>query len=313
MRRAHNILLIFLFPLMLVELRCFAQDAPVYEQYVFDNALLNPAFVGIVDLIQVKAAHRQQWIGFGAENTPHTTFLMFRSRLKDRNGGIGGFIYNDRNAVNSQTGLQLNGSFQFLLRTNRKTRTILSFGFGATVFMHTYDETNFERDIYDPIVNYSSKNYFGYDANFGVLLTHGGFLSGISGKTFWLTNHMQLCPLLVYKTNIKNLNQIDIGVRYKLMSGKKVRTVYTKDENEVIIGLLYKQTFDVGNISPLSISPMVGFAIKGLTISYLCDISLTGIQMCNYGSHQISIGYRFYRDKFTVLGKHNVASMVYDF
>lgn len=341
MRRAQCILLIFLFPLMLVELRCFAQDAPVYEQYVFDNALLNPAFVGIVDLVQVKAAHRQQWIGFGAENTPHTTFLMFRSRLKDRNGGIGGFIYNDRNAVNSQTGLQLNGSFQFLLRTNRKTRTILSFGFGATVFMHTYDETNFERDIYDPIVNYSSKNYFGYDANFGVLLTHGGFLSGISvnnllqwtspaynqalersprlnmnlhvGKIFWLTNHMQLCPLLVYKTNIKNLNQIDIGVRYKLMSGKKVRTVYTKDENEVIIGLLYKQTFDVGNISPLSISPMVGFAIKGLTISYLCDISLTGIQMCNYGSHQISIGYRFYRDKFTVLGKHNVASMVYDF
>lgn len=341
MRRATCILFVILFPLMFVGNKCFAQDAPVYEQYVFDNTLLNPAFTGIVDLTEVKAAHRQQWIGFGPRNTPSTTFLMVRSRLKNRNGGLGGFLYTDKNGVNSQTGLQLNGSFQFLIRTNRKTRTILSFGFGGTVFMHTYDETDFERDIYDPIVNYSKKNYFGYDANFGVLLTHGGLITGVSfdnllqwtcpaynqvlerslrvnmnvhvGKIFWLTNHMQLCPLLVYKTNIKNLNQIDIGLRYKLMSGKKVRTVYTKDENEVIIGLIYKQTLDVGNCSPLSISPMIGFAFKGITISYLCDLGLTGIQKYNYGSHQIALGFRMYRDKFTTLGKHNIASMVYDF
>jgi len=207
--------------------------------------------------------------------------------------------------------------------------------------MHTYDETDFETDVYDPILNYGKKNYYGYDANFGVLLTHGGLLTGVSfdnllqwtcpaynqalerspsvnmnvhvGKIFWLTNHIQLCPLVVYKTNIKNLNQVDLGLHLKLMSGKKVRTVYTKDENEIIIGLTYKQTLDVGNQSPLSISPMVGFIFKGITISYLCDFGLTGIQKYNYGSHQVALGYRFYRDKFTTLGKHNVASMVYDF
>ena len=213
---------------------------------------------------------------------------------------------------------------------------------GCSLFTtYTYDQTDFETDIYDPVVDYSRRNYYGYDANFGVLFTHGGFLTGVSfdnllqwtcpaynqaleratrinmnvhvGKIFWLTNHMQLCPLLVYKTNIKNMNQIDIGLKYKLMSGKKIRTVYTKDENEVIIGLTYKQTLDVGNLSPLSISPMVGFTFKGITISYLCELGLTGIQRYNYGSHQIALGYRWYRDKFTSLGKHNVASMVYDF
>ena len=95
-----------------------AQDAPVYEQYVFDNTLLNPAFTGLVDIIQVKAAHRQQWIGYGQRNAPSTTFLMFRSRIKDRDGGLGGFLYTDRNGVNSQTGLQVNGSFQFLMLTH---------------------------------------------------------------------------------------------------------------------------------------------------------------------------------------------------
>lgn|GEM_PF-717480 len=341
MRKAGHILTVILLSLFMTGTYAHAQDAPVYEQYVFDNTLLNPAFTGIVDLIQVKAAHRQQWIDFGPRNTPSTTFLMFRSRLKNRNGGLGGFLYTDRNGVNSQTGLQVNGSFQFLLRTNRTTRTILSFGFGGTVFMHTYDETDFETDVYDPILNYGKKNYYGYDANFGVLLTHGGLLTGVSfdnllqwtcpaynqalerspsvnmnvhvGKIFWLTNHIQLCPLVVYKTNIKNLNQVDLGLHLKLMSGKKVRTVYTKDENEIIIGLTYKQTLDVGNQSPLSISPMVGFIFKGITISYLCDFGLTGIQKYNYGSHQVALGYRFYRDKFTTLGKHNVASMVYDF
>ena len=341
MRKALRILLVILFSFLMMGTKSFAQDAPVYEQYVFDNTLLNPAFTGLVDIIQVKAAHRQQWIGFGADKTPSTTFLMFRSRFKTRDGGLGGFLYTDKNGVNSQTGLQVNGSFQFLMRTKRKTKTILSFGFGATVFMHTYDESRFDRDIYDPIVNYSSHNYFGYDANFGVLLTHGGLLAGVSfdnllqwtcpvynlelerslsvnmnvhaGKTFWLASNMQLCPLLVFKTNMKNMNQMDLGVRFKILSGKKIRTVYTKDENEVVLGLTYKQTLDVGNVSPLSVSPMVGFVIKNISVSYLCEIGLTGIQRYNFGSHQIALGFRLYRDKFTTLDKHNVASMVYDF
>ncbi|MBR3798089.1 MAG: type IX secretion system membrane protein PorP/SprF [Bacteroidales bacterium] len=341
MRKAWRILLVILFPLVLAEARTFAQDAPVYEQYVFDNTLLNPAFTGLVDMIQVKAAHRQQWIGFGPEKTPSTTFLMFRSRFKARDGGLGGFLYTDKNGVNSQTGLQVNGSFQFLMRTKRNIKTILSFGFGATVFMHTYDESRFDRDIYDPIVDYSTKNCFGYDANFGVLLTHGGLIAGVSfdnllqwtcpaynqrlerslsvnmnvhaGKTFWLMSNMQLAPLVIFKTNMKNMNQMDLGVRFKLLSGKKIRTVYTKDENEVVIGLTYKQTLDVGNVSPLSISPMVGFIVKNISVSYLCEIGLTGLQRYNFGSHQIALGFRLYRDKFTTLDKHNVASMVYDF
>lgn len=341
MCKALRILLVILFPFLIMGTKSFAQDAPVYEQYVFSNTLLNPAFIGLVDMIEVKAAHRQQWMGFGTRNTPRTTFLMFRSRIKDRDGGLGGFIFTDQNAVNTQTGLQLNGSFQFLMRTKRKTRTILSFGFGATVFVHTYDESSFDRDIYDPIVNYSRQNYFGYDANFGVLLTHGGLIAGVSfnnllqwtcpvynlelerspsvnmnihaGKTFWLTAGMQVSPLIIYKTNLKNLNQIDLGVRLKFLSGNRIHTVYTKNENEFVIGLTYKQTLDVGNVSPLSISPMVGFVMKGVSVSYLCDIGLTSLQRYNYGTHQIALGFRLYRDKFTTLDKHNVASMVYDF
>ena len=227
------------------------------------------------------------------------------------------------------------------MRTKRKTKTILSFGFGATIFIHTYDESSFDRDIYDPIVNYSKRNYLGYDANFGMLLTHGGYIFGVSfnnllqwvcpaynvelerspsvnmnihaGKTFWLTPHMQIVPLLIYKTNMTNLNQMDFGVRFKILSGNKIRTIYTKDENEIVIGLTYKQTLDVGNQSPLSISPMVGVVYKGISVSYLCDIGLTNLQRYNFGTHQISLGFRLYRDKFTTLDKHNVASMVYDF
>jgi len=341
MCKAWRILLIMFFSLVLTKNVLVAQDAPVYEQYVFDNTLLNPAFTGLVDIIQVKAAHRQQWIGFGPEKTPSTTFLMYRSRFKARDGGIGGFLYTDKNGVNSQTGLQVNGSFQFLMRTKRKTKTILSFGFGATIFLHTYDESRFDRDIYDPIVDYSTKNYLGYDANFGVLLNHGGFLAGVSfdnllqwvcpaynlelerslsvnmnvhtGKTFWLSSDMQLCPLIVFKTNMKNMNQMDLGIRFKILSGNKIRTIYTKEENEIVLGLIYKQTLDVGNVSPLSISPMVGIVYKSISVSYLCDIGLTGLQRYNFGSHQIALGFRIYRDKFTTLDKHNIASMVYDF
>lgn len=341
MCRIWKSILLLMFTFLLGGMVVRAQEAPVYEQYVFDNTLLNPAFTGLVDIIQVKAAHRQQWIGFGPEKTPSTTFLMYRSRFKARDGGLGGFLYTDKNGANSQTGVHVNGSFQFLMRTKRQTRTILSFGMGVTLFMHTYDETRFDRDIYDPIVDYSKRNYFGYDADFGVLLTHGGLIAGVSfnrllqwvcpaynvelerspsvnmnvhvGKTFWLATNMQVAPLLIYKTNMKNLNQIDLGMRVKFLSGNKIHTIYTKDENEFVIGLTYKQTLDVGNYSPLSISPMVGVVYKGISVSYLCDIGLTGLQRYNFGTHQIALGFRLYRDKFTTLDKHNEASMVYDF
>ncbi len=335
-------LVLLLIPILVHGKISRAQDAPVYEQYVFDNTLLNPAFTGLVDIISVKAAHRQQWINFGAHNTPNTSFLLFRSRLKERDGGLGGYIYSDRNGVNSQIGMEFNGSFQFLMKTNRKTRTILSLGFGVSAFMHTYDETEFfDRDIYDPIVDYGTKNYFGYDANFGVLLSHKDLVAGVSfnnllqwtnpvynldlerpksinmnvhvGNIFWLADQIQLCPLLVYKSNFNKLNQIDLGVRVKFLFGKSVPSKYVRSESEFVVGVIYKHTFDVGNISPLSVSPMVGVVVKGITITYLCDLGLTSIQKYNYGTHQVALGFRLYRDKFTSTGKHNVASMVYDF
>lgn len=341
MRRPLRIFLLISLMMALLSGIVKSQDAPVYEQYAFDNTLLNPSFTGLVDVMHVKVAHRQQWVGFGPNHTPSTSFVMFRSRLKERNGGIGGFLYTDKNGVNSQTGLQVNGSFHFLLRTHRRTKTILSFGIGATVFMHTIDESLFDRDIYDPIVIYGSRNYFGYDANCGFLVTHGGFMAGISfnrllqwtcpiydydhepvvganmnvhvGKVFWLTNDMQISPLLIFKTNMENMNQLDLGFHMKFLSGKKINTIYTKEENEIVLGLTYKQTLDVGNVSPLSISPMVGVVFKGFSVSYLCDLSLTRLQRYNYGTHQLLLGYRLYRDKHTTLGKHDVASMVYEF
>lgn len=341
MRRPTRIYLLMLLLVVLFANNAKSQDAPVYEQYAFDNSLINPSFTGLVDVMHVKVAHRQQWIGYGSNHTPSTSFVMFRTRLKERNGGIGGFLYTDKNGANSQTGMQVNASFHYLLRTKRTTRTILSFGFGATVFMHTFDESRFDRDIYDPIVTYGSKNYFGYDANCGVLFTHGGFLAGVSfnrllqwtcpvydygrervigvnmnvhvGKIFWLTNQMQIAPLVIYKSNMRNMNQLDLGFHMKFLSGKKINTIYTKEENEIILGLTYKQTLDVGNISPLSISPMVGVVFKGFSLSYLCDLSLTRLQKYNYGTHQILLGYRLYRDKHTTLGKHEIASMVYEF
>ncbi|MCF0206799.1 MAG: PorP/SprF family type IX secretion system membrane protein [Bacteroidales bacterium] len=342
MKRVVKILAFFCLSFF-VGTMAYAQDAPVYEQYIFDNSLMNPAFVGLVDQIQIKAAHRQQWIGFGAKQTPNTSFLLFRSRLRGRDGGLGGFIYSDRNGVNSQTGLQFNGSFQFLLRTKRTTKTVLSFGFGATVYMHTHDESQFYGDAYDPIIDYTKKNYFGYDANFGVLLTHAGLIAGIScnnllqwtsrvynlnyefaphinmnvhvGKAFWVAQRIQIAPLVIFKTNFSSMNQMDMGFKFKLFSNNNnsVKTTFTKYETEFHACLIYKQTLDSGNCNPLCISPMVSLVFKGFTVSYLCDIGLTSLQRYHFGTHQIALGYRFYRDKFAALGKHNEASVAYDF
>lgn len=327
--------------LMLPTLKVSAQDAPVYEQYMFDNSLLNPSFIGLVDATQVRAMHRQQWTGW--DNAPYTTLCLFRTRLKERDGGLGGYIYRDQNGANVRTGVQFGGSFQFLLKTKRSVRTILSFGITGSLFAHTLNEFGYNVENYDPIINGDRNTYLGYDLAAGALFSHRSFFVGASfdnllqwssraynsyrepvtcvlmnthiGNTFHLSPKVYLAPTLIYKTNLKKEHQIDVEIRVKLMTGQKIKSMYIKRENEFFAGVVYKQTLDaaVGNYSPLALCPMLGFTYKGFSITYLYELGLTSIMHYNAGTHQISLGFRKYRDKQTVLGNHYTPASVYDF
>jgi type IX secretion system PorP/SprF family membrane protein len=316
-----------------------AQELPVHEQYMFDYMLVNPAFAGLSEVTSIKMIHREQWVGI--ENSPNTSFLIFKRRIKDRTGGIGGYVFSDNNGPNSKFGAQLSWSFQALLKSTRFDRSILSFGMSFRGLVHVLDESKFERELYDPIINYTRDVSFVPNANAGAMFSYNQSFIGVSfenlipwtdrmydisvepltyvfmnihtGHIIPLMRNIQLRPSAMYKTNFHGLNQIDCNIKCNLQSGKKIHSVYLRFPNEVWFGLSYRQTLDWKNISALSLSPTFGFNVGRFTFAYLYDLGLTTLQSYNYGTHQISVGLRFFPDQYVNWDKHSIPLFTDDF
>lgn len=316
-----------------------AQDLPVHEQYMFDYMLVNPSFAGLSEVTSVKVIHREQWIGI--DEAPYTSFLMFKHRLKDRTGGIGGYLYSDHNGPNSKFGAQFSWSFQALLKSTRYDRVMLSFGISLKGILHVLDESGFERDIYDPIISYSRRTSFLPNANAGLLFSYNQAFIGLAfdnmlqfsdrmynisvepvnhvlmnvhaGNVFELKRRLQMRPAAMFKTNFYGLNQLDVNLKFHILGGKEINSIYLRYPNEFFIGFSFRETFDRHNICPLSFSPTLGFSVKAFSFMYLYDLGLTRLQLFHGGTHQICVGIRLYPDQYVNWGKHHVPLFIDDF
>ncbi|MDR2010453.1 MAG: type IX secretion system membrane protein PorP/SprF [Bacteroidales bacterium] len=332
-----KIILFVVFGISVISLK--AQEVPVHEQYIFDYMLVNPCFTGIAESSVIKLAHREQWTGI--KDSPRTSFLLMRHRLKDQNLGIGGYIFTDSNGPNSHHGLQLSGSYHLLLKSKRTNKLILSFGISLRGEFHILDESNFESDIYDPVIKYSSVSSFLPNANAGILLSTTSLFIGYAvdnlipytdklyndsyeprryflhnfhfGKIWNVGRDGQVRPSLTFKTNLHGQNQADFSFRYYFLFDKKVKSTFVKHSNEFWVGILYKQTMDKQHFSPLSVSPAFGFTFNKFTLSYLYDFGLTRIQTRNFGTHQISIGIKFLHNYYSTWNKFDIPYFESDF
>lgn len=333
---------LFLILFMICFLRVFdatSQDMPVHEQYMLDWTLVNPSFMGLSESTHIKLMHREQWTGI--ENSPRTSMLLFKRRLSERTGGIGGYLFSDRNGPEYKHGFQLSWSFQAMMNVKRYDRLVLSFGMSLKGLLHQLDEKQLGQNVYDPIIDYTVKSSFVPGANAGMLVSYKDYFAGIafdnllqyvdkmyntylepvppilmnihSGAIFEIIPRVQVRPSVLYKSSFTGLHQMDFNVKFQLFSGKEIRSVYIRYANEAWLGLSYKQTLDRGNVSALALCPSFGFSMGNFTFGYLYDLGLTTLQMYHYGSHQISIGYRIFPDQYVNWGKHHIPLILEDF
>ena len=306
---------------------------------MFDYMLVNPAFTGLSEVTTFKVIHREQWIGI--DDAPSTSFFLFKRRLKERAGGIGGYIYSDQNGPNSYYGAQFSASWQFMLKVTRYNRSMLSFGMSFRGLFHSLDETRFDHDLYDPIVSYGRQVTFVPNASAGAMYSHNQSFVGASfenllpwtdrmynmavepinyvimnvhaGRIFQMKPRVQFRPSAMMKSNFHGLNQFDFNLKFNIQGGEQIHSVYLRYPHEVWFGLSYRQTLDWMNSSALSLSPAFGFSLKAFTFMYLYDLGLTSLQAFHYGTHQISIGLKFFPDEYINWGKHHVPLFTDDF
>lgn len=273
----------------------YAQQLPLYSQYMFNRMLINPGFTGSEKDLPIQIAVREQWVGF--ENAPSTQTISAHYCFENYNMGVGAILFLDRFAHERKLGIQLNYSYILPVFTDAK----LALGLSFQAFQYQLDYTELiVLDDQDPNIYGTRASKFVPEADFGAYIYHEDYFAGISanqiiglpikiggqeiqmtrlarhynilgGYKFELNPDFELEPSALIKSTFKAPSQLDLNVRAIYQKYYWLGLSYrTAGDFVVLLGLQYKE-FDFG------------FAV---------DFATSDIAAYQSGSYELMIKYR---------------------
>jgi type IX secretion system PorP/SprF family membrane protein len=158
---------------LLLSSQVFAQQDPLYSQYMLNPLIINPAYAGINNNFNAMAGYRTQWTGL--DGHPTTLNASAHTSVANNKVGVGILFVNDRigSVANAETNISV--SYKLELQEN-----IFSFGMQAGV--QSFRSDNSGLNIFDPDDNAFSTNERGTRLNIGAgaILKSERFFVGLS-------------------------------------------------------------------------------------------------------------------------------------
>lgn len=116
----------------------FAQQDPLFTQYMFNNLYMTPAFAGVDGVTRITAFHRSQWLGyqssFGDGGAPTTQLVSFNTPIYRLRSGFGAYVMNDN--LGPQNNLEAQAMYAYHLGIKE---TKLSFGIKVGMYSQSID------------------------------------------------------------------------------------------------------------------------------------------------------------------------------
>lgn len=273
---------------------CFAQQLPVYSQYILNNFLLNPAIAGsIEEYSPIRISLRNQWVGF--DGAPQTQMLSFHGFL-GKGVGLGGFIFHDITGPIRHSTIQFSGAYHLPFKhLNSK----LSFGLSMALSGYSLKKEELKADpdgFADPTIDQGINKTVVPDMSFGVYYSSEDYYAGLSvvqlvqsklnsnsdnlrevrhyflfaGYDFWVNDDFTVEPSFLLKGTETSPFQVDVNTKVFYKEDYSLGISYrNKDAVVVMLGVKYKQFY----------------------LGYAYDIVLSNIQKYSGGSHEIIIGF----------------------
>ena len=292
---------ILIIAVILFTITAKSQQNPQYTQYVYNMNVINPAYAGSLDALNLNFLARTQWVGI--DGAPETLTLGAHTPLK-KNLGLGLSVIVDKLGPVQEQNIYADVSYTLNLKNNRKLAFGLKAGFTAfNLCLTCLNSTNPETaEFLDRAANktlpnigaglfyYTNKFYLGFAMpnlletfhfeKTGNQVTNGSekthfFLN--SGYVYNVSRDVKLKPSMMIKGTQGAPLSIDLSGNVLL---------YEKFE----FGLSYRLTE--------SISALVNVrARKNLRVGYAYDHTLTSLGDFNSGSHEIFLLFNFNRER----------------
>lgn len=310
-------LIVFLW--LMPGLSTLAQQDPQFTMYMFNQQMINPAYVGARNALSVNGLYRNQWVSMpGAPET----FTVGVHTPGDVNAdfsraAFGAVIFNDRISVFSQTGAYFQYAYRIPL--DDQNRTIMSFGLQAGFVNFTANLSDLNpRDGFnsDLSINQDIRNAFLPQFGFGAYLMNSKYYAGFSvphliqnryDRDAIVTNNEDISRQLRHYflmggyvfdlgTTLKVRPQV-IG-KYITNPGRNTGSPLSMDYN---VSLIIMDRFLVGtSLRTNIIENSDAFSVilesqvtRNLRIGYAYDYTLSELNPYNDGTHEVMIGYDF--------------------
>lgn len=286
----------------------FAQQVPVYSQYILNEFLVNPAVAGIDGMTSINTTGRKQWLGL--RHAPETYSLTYSTRIlkspfsvskrKYRRGskgrvGLGGAFMSDWNGAINRTSFQFTYAYHIFISNYQ-----LSFGLSgsATQFRIDQDLITLRDPNNDPITNTLGKSAYIPDAGAGVSLsTHEGIV-GISAVNL-LQSPIKFGNQEIRSQELDHIRQYNLYGLYKFRLNNRKwdfePSVLIRGNEKLrfsadITGrLIYKREYWAGLSfrTTKDFILLLGMKINRFYVGYSFDYGFNELSKVSYGSHEI--------------------------
>jgi type IX secretion system PorP/SprF family membrane protein len=299
----------------------FAQQLPLYSQYLYNKFLINPAVAGSDGYTSLNLTARKQWVGL--PGSPQTFSFSVQTRIlkhrlsvettkrnetylrpeNDGKIGLGASVFSNQSGLIQRTGFQVSYAYHIWLQ--RMTQLSLGLSFTGTYFRINEKELLLE-DQNDPLLNDNlRRGIFIPDASFGVYVLNHLFNMGFS------VNQLFAASAKIGNTaysNYKLYRHYYIFGSYNFEKGKNIELrpnvliMLSEQQNPVVsplvefgMSFIYNQSFWAGLSYRTSgaIISNVGVKYQNVFIGYAFDFTLQEIQRITYGTHELNIAWKF--------------------
>lgn len=307
----RNTQLFLCFILSVVFMKAAAQQSAQYSQYMFNSLVINPAYAGYKETLNLSLLHRNQWVD--VPGAPKTQSFIADAVVANGKIGLGLSAVNDKLGIENEFSVFANVSYR--LKVGDESILALGLGLGAGQFGINGDKVSV--DIPETNLNVGRASSLVPEARFGVHFSNEKFYAGVSttnlfvkdidfsnnsqelivsqGRHFFLTagylldvsDFLKFKPSFLVREDTKGPTNLDVNNFFLLGEKVWVGASYRTSLK------LWEKSGLVGNIS--SNNSVVGlvefFAGSSFRIGYSYDYSLSKFNGYDKGSHEFSLGF----------------------
>lgn len=230
--------------LVLIAASVYAQQDPQFNQYIFNELVINPAYAGTKGVVNANAIYTTQWAGFSG--SPSTQTVSIEGPATD-NVGLGLHIVNDQTGVQSQQSIF--GSYAYHFKISGKFK--LSLGIAAGASYYTVDGTQIVMENPgDPAIPTYKATSLQFDSKTGLFLYSDRFFAGASvsdllANVFKTKNLMVATPTRQYFLTSGYV--FDLSKKFKIKPSFLVKQDFNAPSNiDINVFVLYNDRFWLG-------------------------------------------------------------------